>query len=246
MVNIALAFFGLTHNLEYTMETIQKNVFDVFKEASVNYDVYLHTYSMETYNNPRSKEFNIKYNNQSYKILNSDCFHVDKKSDITNLINMSDYRTCGDPWDNNYSSVDNYILAQYSKKMVVELIESSNKNYDYILFIRPDSYFHTPLSMKHILSIKDNSIGIPKKYRYGPYRMNDRFAITTMKTYKIYGKIFDELLELSKIHELHSETILGLILKNNNITPIFYPTMNFQICKLVNENEKITYRLLNK
>jgi hypothetical protein len=38
-----------------------------------------------------------------------------------------------------------------------------------------------------------------------------------MNNYKIYGNIFDSLLELSKTMELHSETILGYILKNNNI-----------------------------
>jgi hypothetical protein len=50
--------------------------------------------------------------------------------------------------------------------------------------------------------------------------MNDRFAITNNKTYKIYGKVFEELLELSNKYELHSETILGMILEKNNIKNI--------------------------
>ncbi len=49
------------------------------------------------------------------------------------------------------------------------------------------------------------------------YNINDRFAVTNSKTYKIYGKIFSELLEISKKQSLHSETILGYILEINKI-----------------------------
>ena len=38
-----------------------------------------------------------------------------------------------------------------------------------------------------------------------------------MNNYKIYGNIFESLLDLSKKMSLHSETILGLVLKNHNI-----------------------------
>ena len=38
-----------------------------------------------------------------------------------------------------------------------------------------------------------------------------------MNNYKIYGNIFDSLLELSKTMELHSESVLGYILKKYNI-----------------------------
>lgn len=53
--------------------------------------------------------------------------------------------------------------------------------------------------------------------------MNDRFAITTMGTYKIYGCIFDHLLAISKKMPLHSETILGHVLKLNGINNITIP-----------------------
>jgi hypothetical protein len=58
---------------------------------------------------------------------------------------------------------------------------------------------------------------IPNFHLFGKYKMNDRFAITNKDTYLIYGKIFNRLLDLSKKRSLHSETILGLILKSENI-----------------------------
>ena len=53
-------------------------------------------------------------------------------------------------------------------------------------------------------------ISIPNFHTYKPSKphFNDRFAITNQETYKIYGKVFDELFEISKKNPLHSETVL--------------------------------------
>ena len=59
--------------------------------------------------------------------------------------------------------------------------------------------------------------------------MNDRFAITNKKTYKVYGNIFLHLLKLSKNNRLHSETILGIILKNANIN---VQKVNFRFARI--------------
>jgi hypothetical protein len=72
--------------------------------------------------------------------------------------------------------------------------------------------------------------------------MNDRFAITNNKTYKIYGKIFEELLELSNKYPLHSETILGMILEKNNIKNI---KIKFNFAR-IRSNGKVEKRDINE
>lgn len=86
-----------------------------------------------------------------------------------------------------------------------------------ILFVRPDCRYKNKLDLRYLDLINHNTIIIPDFHLYGKFKINDRFTITNKDTYKIYGKIFLQLLDLSKKMQLHSETILGLILYNNNI-----------------------------
>lgn len=132
------------------------------------------------------------------------------------MLNLESYRTKPDPWKTNYETVDFYILGKYSQYSLTKIIENSNNNYDYILFVRPDCLYLDRLDVSKFNLINDNTILISS---FG-HQMNDRFAITNNKTYKIYGKIFEELLELSNKYELHSQTILGMILEKNNIENI--------------------------
>ena len=57
---------------------------------------------------------------------------------------------------------------------------------------------------------------IDEEIKYN-FIINDRFAITNQETYKIYGKVFDELFEISKKEPLHSETVLTKYLTENDI-----------------------------
>jgi len=109
------------------------------------------------------------------------------------------------------------------------MIENHEDNYDYILFVRPDCFYINKLDLKWLNLINYNNIIIPDFHVNGKYKINDRFSITNKHTYKIYGKIFLQLLDLSKKMPLHSETILGLILHNNNIIVI---RVNFKFARV--------------
>lgn len=219
-MKVALSFFGITRSLKYTINSIEKQILNILKEQGIEFDIFLHTYKFKNnYKNNRTRE-NVKQedvDNEEYKLLNPAYKQIDVQEDVMEQLNLKQYRSKPDPWNSNYNSVDNYILARYSQKQLVNLIENSNNHYDYVIFIRPDCLYNEKFNTNFFEKVGDKKICLPDFHMYGPHRVNDRFSICNMNNYKIYGLIFDSLLEISKKHPLHSETILGCVLKQNNI-----------------------------
>ena len=227
---VAIGFYGITRSLKYTIDSIKTNIFDVFTKNNIDYDVFLHTYFLNNYSNKRAKETIITdIDNNEYKLLNPKYFNQDDQDKIKKKIQLELYRTKKDPWNTDYESVNFFILGCYSRSILTEMIEKTNINYDYILFVRPDCLYLDKLDISKLNLINNNTILISNFHLFGKYKINDRFAITNNSTYKIYGKVFKELLELSKNHELHSETIIGLILNNNKIKNI---KINFNFSRI--------------
>jgi hypothetical protein len=225
-MKIAIGFFGITRSLKYTIKSIKQNIFNVFKENNIEYDIFMHTYFLKSYENERAKEKKTdKIDNEEYKLLSPKYLKIDDQDDIIKKIILTSYRKFLDPWKTttSYQSVDFFILGSYSKYMLTNMIENVEDNYDYILFVRPDCLYRNKLDLKYLDLVNYNTIVIPDFHLYGldaagkGMKINDRFAITNKETYKIYGQIFLQLLDLSKKMSLHSESILGLILRNNNI-----------------------------
>jgi hypothetical protein len=224
-MKISIGFFGITRSLKYTIKSINENILDILKENNIEYDIYIHTYYLTNYKNIRTGEILNDYeiDNEEYKLLNPDFVEIDNQENVKKKINLSLYRTHKDPWETNYNSVDNFILAQYSKLRLTKMIYESRKNYDYILFMRPDCLYINKLPIYDFNLINDNSIIIPNFHLYGNIPFNDRFCISNKNTYKIYGEVFDLLLDISKNKPLHSETILGEIMSNNKLNIIKIP-----------------------
>jgi len=55
-MKVAIGFFGITRSLKYSIESINKNIFDVFKENNIEYDIFIHTYFLKSYDNKRANE----------------------------------------------------------------------------------------------------------------------------------------------------------------------------------------------
>jgi hypothetical protein len=221
-MKIAIGFFGITRSLKYTIDSIKNNIFNILIKNNIEYDVYMHTYNLTNYKNIRTKE-NINdedIDNEEYKLLQPDFVEIDIQEDIKQKINLFQYRTFNDPWNTNYNSVDNFILGQYSKQKLTNMIKKQNFNYDYVLFMRPDCLYLESFKIDFFNLVNDNSIIIPNFHLFGSYNFNDRFCITNMNTYNIYGCIFDNLLEISKNNPLHSETVIGKIIFENKINVI--------------------------
>ena len=52
-MKVAIGFFGLTRSLRYTIYSITTNIYNVFKANNIEYDVFIHTYSLSSYNRQR-------------------------------------------------------------------------------------------------------------------------------------------------------------------------------------------------
>ena len=212
---VAIGFFGITRSLKYTIESIKKNVFDVLKREGVDYDVFIHTYFLQDYNNPRIEK-NVKnedIDNEEYKLLNTDYLEIDNQCDVKKKLNLKSYRTHRDPWNSKYATVDNFLLGQYSKLKLTHMIERSGIDYDYVIFMRPDCLYLNELSIEYFNRVNDSTVCVPDFHLYGSLRFNDRFCVSNSATYKIYGKIFEHLLDISHEDRLHSETVIAKHLK---------------------------------
>jgi hypothetical protein len=152
-------------------------------------------------------------------LLKPDYLKIDDQNTIKKRLHLSKYRSHKDPWNTKYNSVDNFILAQYSKYQLVSMIENAG-HYDYIVFIRPDCLYLDPLKIEFLKKATPTTIVIPNFHLNGPYQFNDRFAITTSETYKKYGTLFTSLLEISKEQPLHSETVMGEYMKDLTVVRI--------------------------
>ena len=216
-MKIAFAFFGITRSLQYTIDSIQKNIFAVLKGAGVEYDIFMHTYRLSSYKNSRTGEKLDTINNEEYKLLEPNYLEIHDQDELKRAIQITNYRSKPDPWGTNYNSVDNFILGQFSKSRLTTMIRNSKNEYDYVIFIRPDCRYTQPLDLNFLRQANDTTICIPNFHTFGPHKFNDRFCIATMRTYSTYGGVFDNLLQISKKHSLHSETVLGNFIHGNKI-----------------------------
>ena len=221
---VALCFWGIARSLEYTYESIKEKILE---NEMIEYTIYMHTYEIKSiYTNIRTKEREERVDNNTYKILNPDYIIIEDQDEIKKEINLEKYRTQKDPWNTCYNSVDNFILAMYSKmrvtRLLTEQIKKKDKKYDNIIYLRPDVMYLNKLTIKELEIVDDKTISIPDFHLIKGF--NDRFAICTIGTYEKYGDIFDKLLEISKREPLHSETIIKNILKEYglNIKNIHY------------------------
>jgi hypothetical protein len=73
--HVALAFYGLTRSLHYTIKSIRSNIFVPLTESGYTYDVYLHTYDLKHLVNQRSKESG-SLNTTEWILLNPDFYRI--------------------------------------------------------------------------------------------------------------------------------------------------------------------------
>lgn len=177
----------------------------------------MHTYSLsKPYINTRAGEHNIVLNNDEYKLLKPDYIEIDDQDLIKESLNLQDYRSMPDFYKNNYETIDNFILAMYSKLQVTKLVTGE---FDYYIYLRPDVRYISKLNISNFKVINDNRLCIPNFQLWGEdKKFNDRFCIANKATYKIYGFIFNNLLDYSKKYVMNSEDIYYKYIIANNLS----------------------------
>ena len=172
-MKVALAFWGLTRSLKYTIDSINTKILNILKKHNIEYKIFMHTWTI-----------NSTYNNK-------------------------------DPWNTKYETVNNFICAMFSKSRCTQLIKNSNEFFDYIIFLRPDCMYLTDFNILFFNLVNNQTICIPNFALYNNF--NDRFSLTNMTTYQLYGDVFSKLFKYSKKHPLHSETFHYHIIKNKKL-----------------------------
>lgn len=238
---VALCFFGLCRSTNYTIDSINKYIFDPLKQMNFKYDIYLHTYiTHKPYNNPRAREYNLMLNNDLYKLLNPNVYKIDDQDEIKKTIDFNKYRTKGDPWSNGYNTLNNYILQLYSLNQVTKLWSKYGKKYDYVIYLRPDVLFLQPLVKNYFDLVDNNNIILPN---FHEYPINDRFAIGTPNIMKTYGRRCKTAYRYSLLYKLHAEEYLNYILVKNSINII---KINFKFLRIRANGKNQDENLLNK
>ena len=77
--HVALAFYGLTRSLGYTIDSIRQNIFGPLSEAGYTYDVYLHTYDLQHLANARTGEA-AALNTSEWQLLQPDFYKVTRQA----------------------------------------------------------------------------------------------------------------------------------------------------------------------
>jgi hypothetical protein len=238
---VAIGFYGITRSLKHTLRSIYQNIFKPFEDNGITYDIFIHTYKLSRYNNIRTKEYSTDMDNSEYELLNPMEFKVESDPVVRQNIGLEKYHNQRDVFHNNFNTVDNFIMAQYSKKQLVQLIEGKEKRYDYVFFIRPDCAYLEKFNLKHCFDCSNDTIIVPDFHLC--CKFNDRFSICNTNNYKLMGNIFDELLVISQKMSLHPEKNIKLFLDLNKIK-IKYIPFHFVRIRLNNLIAKRDYAIV--
>ena len=229
---VAICFFGLTRSLKYNLKYIEKNIYNILKANNYDYDIFIHTYHKDApHSNYRAKESNIILDNDEYKLLNPTKYIIDNETTTDTNIPYKLYTLHGDPWNNNFSSFQNFIKQLYSLYRVTKLWEPNKNMYDAVIYIRPDTIITRPININNIKQYKLNTIYVPNHHHShykGRKGCNDRFAYGDPDSMIIYGQRYKQSLDYSMTRSLHAESLLRYVLDSHQINII--PT-NMIVCR---------------
>lgn len=214
-MRVALCFWGLCRSIHVTLASLEKQIFSVLRNAGIEYDVYVHTYSItRPYTNPRSGEYEVQLRNSAWKYLKPKTALVEDQDEVDTHLNFSAYRSRGNPWGDETSqqelpwhTLDNHLRALWSLKQVTGLWQTSKESYDWIVYLRPDVRYLTPFDIDWFDILGSKNVGCPDFQQIAG--CNDRFAVCRPEVAKVYGNRFDKALEYSRQKPLHSETFLA-------------------------------------
>ena len=214
-MRVALCFWGLCRSTHLTIASLEQQIFSVLRSAEIQYDVYVHTYSItRPYTNPRAGEYELQLRNTNWRYLLPTAVQVDNQNVADNQIPFSAYRSKGNPWDSEptqkeapWHTLDNHLRALWSLKQVTGLWQASKESYDWIVYLRPDVRFMTPFDIHWLTQLRPKDVGCPDFHHISG--CNDRFAVAVPPVAAIYGNRFDKALAYSRQTPLHAETFLA-------------------------------------
>lgn len=202
-IKVAFLYFGMPRSLNMVYQTHFENIFNIFKNNNINYDIFIHTWKTDK-NRVWNKDISAPINYEDYNLLTPNYYKIDNQDEFLESIDFSDYfykdiyDSKGDSKDGEWipELIRNHLCALESQRRVTEMMYESNNNYDYVIYIRPDYTINNPFDVKIFNIIGDKTIVIPKDDSNEGY--NDRFAIMSYDMAKFYGYRIKELKDFRK------------------------------------------------
>jgi hypothetical protein len=180
----AIIIYGLNRSITKTHESIEKYILNVLKENNIRYDIFVHTYKLDTlYSNERNKEKPTHIDYKEMYILNPYEMEVDDQNEVDkdhgHYVEYTKHVRGGD-----INIVKNYTRALFSLNKAFNMVDK--KNYDGCLIMRPDSFFTEPLNVNHLIDAFDNNIVYTPSFdEWGG--LNDRFAFGSFEKITKYA-----------------------------------------------------------
>ena len=80
---VALCYWGIARSTDFTIESIERNIWKPLEDANIEYTTFVHTFSVnKPYTNSRASEWNIHLKNDIWKMLLPDHYIVENQEDI--------------------------------------------------------------------------------------------------------------------------------------------------------------------
>ena len=155
MVRVAICYWGMTRSIRIIHNAHKNQIFDIFKNNQVEYDVYMHTWKTAQnfiwgvdWNSTR----NIPNDYNEYRLLNPSYYEIDEQDEFLNTVNFSNYfkqelyDTYGDHPDYEWRPelIRNMICALESQKRVTQMCIDSQKKIRFcIIYQTRRGYIYT-------------------------------------------------------------------------------------------------------
>ncbi|MDR7053529.1 hypothetical protein J2W70_000874 [Pseudomonas koreensis] len=205
-MKIAVAFFGIPRNSPICFPSIEQNVLAQLPAGS-EVECFYHLYKVDEVQNSRSGEKG-ELAADNYQPFESMTGALTSTEGVLERWDFEQVKAQGDTWADDYASLRNLIYQLNSLHTVTTEIESFNP--DFVVFVRPDNFFHTPLPgyLFNHAEARRHNVYIPDWQWWGG--LNDRFAVCGRDTYIAYGKRIERIFDFCKAtgRKLHSERLL--------------------------------------
>jgi hypothetical protein len=207
---VAIVFFGIARGINLTSESIRKNIyepnltdgFSIYTIASLNI--------IEAISNPRTSEYGARLNASDVFRLNADAYALVRQDHAAIAAPLAEAQRQVDVFENEWISVRNTLHQLASLQRAWRFFRDRfERDFDYVLFVRPDLIYHDELRFSEILRAFSGAcdVAVPVWHAWGG--LNDRFAFADIEAARHYADRSSLVPEFCAVTPFHPERLLA-------------------------------------
>mgnify|MGYP001334168482 CR=1 FL=1 len=227
--DFAIIYWGMLRSLPSVYESHKRNIYNILESNKFTYDVYAHTWNAKEHYVWTNKS-NNEIDNSNINILNCKEYEIGDQDEFLENLDFSLYfkqhiydkhgvaRSLNFRGEWDPQLLKNHLCALESLKKSFTLAETSDTKYKYVMFVRPDIRYTTPINSDWIRGLKDKEIILSQREAWDG--ANDRWGIINYKDADIYAKRIDKAAEYRnrpQNQRISAESYLHHTLKVNQI-----------------------------